>query len=275
MVRDVLAIVEDGERGAAFLKAAADLAAGRGAFLEVAALTPAPMAAPALAPLGALYIPEAVLIGDAAANVQKVRDILGAAGCEHDVTGFHNDAAWLAGEVSRSRQIADLIVIGTDDGWTIPWLRTRLIETMIRSAGTPVLILPTGQTLRPVRRAVLGWKPSPEATRAIHHLVRLAEPGALIDVVTVGVTPEDCGKETDTHAGVKRHLARHGFDAQGRWIVNDEQIEAETLTLCAQEVDADLLVVGGFAHSRIRDIIMGGVTRDLVRRTDLPVLIVG
>jgi nucleotide-binding universal stress UspA family protein len=274
MIKDILAIVEDAESAAGFLGSVGRFAREHGAYLEVAALTPAPMVSPDVAPFGSLYVP-AVVIGSDAANIQAVRAHLTETGCQFDVLGFHDDIAWLAGDVGRSRQIADLIVVGTEDSWTTPWLRVRVLQTLIRSAGTPIMILPTGQPLPQIRRAVLGWKPSPEANRAVHDLVQLAEPGATIDVVTVGVTVRDCEKERDTHEEVKRHLRRHGLSAEGHWIVNGEQIEAETLTLYAQEIKADVIAIGGFSHSRVRQIFLGSVTQDLVRRADLPILISG
>ena len=275
MIRSILAVVEDGDVAAPLLMAASAMAKAHGAFLEVAALTPAPMASPEVAPFGPLYLPEAVLMGDDAANIARVRHHLENTGCRYDVIGFHNDAAWLAGDVRRSRQIADIILIGTEDCWQTSWLRMRVIETLIQSAGTPLLILPVGGVLGPIRRAVLGWKPSPEANRALHDLVELAEPGAIIDVVTVGKTLHECEKTSEGHAEVKRHLERHGLKAEGRWIVNDEKIEAETLTSYAREISADLLVVGGFSHSRLREVILGGVTRDFAHHSELPVLIAG
>lgn len=273
MIKDILAIVEDATAGASFLKSVGRFAKEQGAFLEVAALTPAAMASPAVAPFGALYIPEVVLMGSDATNVSEVRMHLAETGCEFDVLSFHNDVAWLAGDIRRSRQIADLIVIGTADSWSTSWLRTRVLQTLIRSAGTPIMILPTNMAVPAIRRAVLGWQPSPEANRAVHDLVQLAEPGATIDVVTVGTQLSECEEERDSHAEVKRHLGRHGFVANGHWIVNDEQIEAETLTRYAQDTTADVLAIGGFAHSRVRQIMLGSVTKDLVSRADLPILI--
>lgn len=273
MLKDILAVVEEADAGAEFLKVVGELALAQGAHLEVAVLTPAPMASSGMAPFGSLYVPDVVLLGSDAANIEKVRAQLEKTGCDFDVIGFHDDVAWLAGDLRRSRQVADLIIIGTKDGWPTRWLRTQVLETLIRSAGTPILILPSGCTLPPIRRAVLGWKASPEANRAVHDLIQLAEDGAAIDVVTVGMTAADCEKERDTHAEVKRHLERHGFAAESHWIVDEVKIEAESLTNFALEKGADILAVGGFAHSRVRQIILGGVTHDLVRRADLPILI--
>lgn len=275
MIKDMLAVVDDGDRAQGFLKAVVEIAAAREATLEVAALTPAPMASAAAAPFGTLYVPEWVQMGDDAANVERVRGHLAAAGSSADVFGLHDDVGWLAGDLRRRRQVADVIVMGASETWATPWLRRRVAETLVRGGGTPLLILPPDGTLKPIRRAVLGWKSGPEATRALHALKSLAEPGATIDVVTVGMTLQGLEGEAEPHAKVKRHLLRHGFDAKGHWIVNDEKIEAETLTLYAQETEADLIAIGGFAHSRIREIILGGVTRDFIHHTDVPLLIVG
>lgn len=247
----------------------------RNAHLEVAVLTPAPMTSPDLAPFGALYVPEVVLMGDDAANIAKVQEALKGFDGPRDVFGFHDNVAWLAGDLRRSRQVADLIVMGAVETWATPWLRRRVAQTLIRASGTPLLILPCNAEIKRVHRAILGWTPSPEATRATRAFTLLAEPEAAIDVVTVGDTLYRCEREHDAHAEVKRHLSRHGFKAEGHWIVNAEKTPAETLKLYAKEEKADLLVIGGFAHSRVRDIVLGGVTRDFVEENTVPVLIVG
>lgn len=275
MIKSILAVVDNGDIAAPFLRAAATFAEVREATLEVAVLTPAPMTSPALAPFGALYIPEVVLMGDDAANVAKVRECLKDFDGPREVFGFHDDVAWLAGDLRRSRQIADLIIVGEIEAWATPWLYRRVVRTLVQASGTPLLIVPKNKYVERVNRAVLGWKQSPEATRAMHAIMQLAVPGAVIDVVTVGDTLYSCEHEKRSHAEVKRHLERHGFKAEGHWIVNAERIEADTLTLYAKETKADMLAIGGFSHSRVRDIVLGGVTREFVERTDYPTLIVG
>lgn len=275
MVKNILAVTDNGEEGEPFLRSAARYAAATGAVLEVAVLTPASMASPALAPLAGLYVPDVVLIGDDSANVAAVREILADAGDVGTVSGFHDNVAWLAGDVERSRQIADLILVGDEATWRSARLRRRVLETLIRTSGTPILIVPAAMAVPTPNRAVLGWKPGPEATRALHALIRLALPAATVDVVTVGMTLSACEREADAHAEVKRHLVRHDLIGEGHWLVDDEHIEAQVLTEYAQKTGADLLAIGGSSHSRVRDIVLGSVTRDLVARTDLPTLIVG
>ncbi|MEG3166136.1 universal stress protein [Sphingomonas sp. PB2P19] len=274
MIKDILAVVDNGEAAASFLRAAAAFAEANDATLQVAVLTPAPMTSPALAPFGTLYVPEVVLMGDDAANVLQVRHCLKGFAGPIEVFGFHDDVSWLAGDLKRSPHVADLIVIGAAETWATPWLRRRVARTLIRASGTPLLIVPKNAEIGRINRAILGWKPSAEATRAMHALAHLAVPGAAIDVVTVGDTLRECESGHDWHAQVKRHLTLHGFTVAGHWIVNDERSETDVLTLYAKETRADVIVIGGFAHSRVHDIILGGVTRDFVERSETPILIV-
>lgn len=275
MIKSILAIVDNGTASASFLRAVAAYAELHDATLEVAVLTPAPMASPAFAPFGALYVPEFVLMGEDAANVAAVQACLADADCHTKVFGFHDDVGWLAGDLRRSRQVADLMVIGASETWSTPWLRRRVVRTLVQASGTPLLLLPKNANIERINRAVLGWKPSAEATRAMHALIQFAVPEAAIDIVTVGDTLYECERDHDAHAEVKRHLERHDFKAEGHWIVNAQKTEADTLSLYAKKSRADLLAIGGFAHSRIRDIVLGGVTRDLVEHNDRPVLVVG
>ena len=272
MIRDIVAIVEDGEKAGALLDAVGGFARQTGAFLKLVVLTPAQKVSPAIAPLESLYVPDVVLLGDDAANVDAVRTRLAQTGCAFEIVGLYDDGSALARAASL-QQLGDLIVIGGRGDWPTAGLRTRVIETLLRSSGTPILLLPAGLPMPRMRHAVLGWTPSSPAFRALHDLVRLAEPGAAIDVVTIAPAPRTGDDAGDSHGEVERHLARHGFVAQGQWIIGDHQPDATTLERYARGVAADLLVVGGTTHSHLRNRILGGVTSDLIERADTAVLI--
>jgi nucleotide-binding universal stress UspA family protein len=271
MLKNILAIVETPDRAAPIIDAAAALAHAHDAHLEIAVLTPAPVISAALVPLGGIYIPEAEGERDSQNDVAAVERLAKGAPCPVNVFGFHDDVAWLTGDVRQSQQIADLIVIGTADAWSLPWLRRRVAETLILSSGTPLLILPPDRRVTRVRHAVLGWKPGPEAVRAVHDLVRLLEPQARVDIVVVS----EASKTADEQVGseVKRHLARHGFVPELHQVQDREHCEADALQQFAIEARADLLAIGGFGHSRIREVMLGGVTRDIIDDARIPVLL--
>ncbi|MCW3848187.1 universal stress protein [Sphingomonas sp. LB-2] len=270
MIKDILAIVDNAEQAAPFIHAAVAFAHSRGAHLEIAALTPGPYLAPELLPFGVAYVPDDALARDDRQKVDAVTALVANADCPVSVFGLHDDIAWLAGDMRRSRQIADLILIGPPESWQTPWLRRRVIETSILSSGTPTLVVPPAAALVPVRRAVLGWKASPEANRAVHDLVSFAEPGAHIDVVmAVDVNREHAAKDGEE---LRRHLVRHGFDVGLHILPTDGMSEGDVVHAFAMRSRAELLAVGGFGHSRIREIVLGGVTRCLIADAVVPVM---
>lgn len=271
MIKDVLAIVDNAEQAAPFVQAAVAFAQLHGAHLEIAALTSGPYLASELLPIGVAYVPDEVLARDDKQKVDAVTALVAGAECPVAVFGLHDDIAWLAGDVRRSRQIADIILIGSPEYWQTPWLRRRVIETSILASGTPTLIVPPEVSLAPVRRVVLGWKPSPEANRAVHDLVRFSEPRAHVDVVIA----EERRRESAGSDGeeVRRHLTRHGFDVALHVIPTDGMSEAEVIHSFAMRSHADLLAIGGFGHSRVHEIVFGGVTRALIADAAVPVML--
>lgn len=273
MIKDLFAVVDGSEKCRGFLEAAVALAEAGGAHLEVGVLTALPLAVPELAPFFELYLPDSALARDASQRAAEVRLALARARCPVSVIEFHDDMLWLAGDFRRSHQLADLLLVGPQSAWEIPWLRQRMIESMILSSGTPLVLLPEAGGLGRIRRAVIGWKPSREAVRAVHDIVALAEPGAQIDVVAIGYAPRADDGDPTRGAEVKRHLERHGFRVELHWLYDADADEAELLQRFTADAGADLLAIGGFAHSRVREILLGGVTRALVHRNRVPVLL--
>lgn len=268
MIRDILAIVDNAAAAVPFIGRMLSLAEQRAANVDIAALTPSPYLADALLPIGGMYLPDAVLAEDDRRKVDAIAALARGARTKVSVFGLRDDVAWLAGDVRRSRQLADLILIGDAEEWESGWLRRRVLETAILGAGTPVLILPAGKDLAPVRHAVLGWKPAPEANRAAHDLVAIAEDGATVDIVVVDQdVRHDAGDE------LCRHLRRHGLEPVLHRLETDGMHEADVIHGFALRNNADLLVAGGFGHSRFREVCFGGVTRYLIDHAQVPVML--
>lgn len=271
MIKTIHAIVEDAEKSEGFVQALRWTATSRQAHGTVHVLTPTPHLMSALAPLGGIYMPEFVLAAEADAETSHVRQLLQFAKPPLQVTGLQDDLAWLSGEVRRHLPVADIVMIGTAESWTVDRLRWRVVEGVVMTAGCPILLLPPGRSFDQVKHAVFGWKSSPEARRALHDLVAMASPGARIEVTAVGSEPETGETVQRELNEVVDYLKRLGFAASSRHL-HDEQV-AEALQVCALESGADLLAIGAFAHSRLREILFGGVTHDLVRDARVPVML--
>jgi len=271
MIKSIASVIDDANKGQDFVCALLEEAQAGDIFTYLTVLTTAPMVSPRIAPLGSLYIPENELRGEALDAVTCIRAAAGVGNEALLIKGLYGDVAWLAHDLRNDDDVSDLIVIGPAGVWGVPWLRRRAIETLLLSSGTPLLLLPFEVQLPRLQHITLGWKPSAQATRIAHAVVLLAEPGAKIDVVTVGPKPEQPAGGEQPRCGIADFFRRHGFAPECHWL--DETDTAETvLQDFALRSGADALAVGGFAHSRVREIVLGGVTHSLVDHCRLPVL---
>lgn len=181
----------------------------------------------------------------------------------------------LIATVARRAQATDLVVIGqADPDNPPPEVARTLVEDVLMIAGRPLLLIPYAGKFEFVGgNTLIGWTPTRESARAVHDVLSLLDPSAKVTVLTVELSrPPPDAKGLPT-AEIAEHLARHGLDVSAaRTVVTDGLSPADALLDYASDIGADLLVVGGYGHSRTREMIMGGVTRDLLRHMTLPVL---
>jgi nucleotide-binding universal stress UspA family protein len=176
--------------------------------------------------------------------------------------------------VIRRAHATDLIVVGQADPENpLPAVARTLVEDVLMTAGRPLLIIPyAGQFETIGTNALVGWTPTRESARAVHDALPVLAPAAKILVLTVESTRGGDVEVLPT-ADIAEHLARHKLDVSAaRTVVADRLSPADALLDYASDMQADLLIVGGYGHSRTREMVMGGVTRDLLRHMTLPVL---
>jgi nucleotide-binding universal stress UspA family protein len=181
----------------------------------------------------------------------------------------------LIATVARRAQATDLLIVGQADPDNPPPAVARsLVEDILMTAGRPLLIIPyAGQFPTIGTNTLIGWTSTRESARAVHDALPLLAPSAKVTVLTVETTRPDPNDDTLPTAQIAAHLARHGLAVSAaRTVVSDGLAPADALLDYASDIGADLLVVGGYGHSRTREMIMGGVTRDLLRHMTLPIL---
>ncbi len=166
----------------------------------------------------------------------------------------------------------DMTIVGQIDPERPPLGTRKFVpEALFLESGRPVLIVPCrGQIDNIGTKVVIGWDGSREAARAVNDAMPFLVKAESVTVVTLGHDGDASDAASTDPAGVVFHLAQHGIPATGfRRSLGKESV-ADALLGCA--ADADLLVVGGYAHSRLREWVAGGVTRDLLRQMTVPVL---
>jgi len=189
------------------------------------------------------------------------------------------------GAVAAKARKADIVVLGQPEpGQTAPSAHRHMVEDVLMTSGRPVLVVPFAGEFAGVGSNVLvGWSETPEAARAVHDAMDLAEKAATFTVLTVRYGPAPADRIELPGADMARHITRHGFAAKAAesvgeaalpssFIVRPSLTEADALLNQASDSGADLLVVGCYGHSRTREMVLGGVTRGLLDHMTLPVL---
>jgi nucleotide-binding universal stress UspA family protein len=145
-----------------------------------------------------------------------------------------------------------------------------MIESALFESGRPVMLVPYIQREGlALNRVLLCWDGSRTAARAIGDAMPLLERAKEVDVVIVA---EERKEEDMTGSHMAEHLARHGITATVKRLVKgDISIDSVVLSYAA-DTGADLIVMGGYGHSRFREFILGGMTRGILESMTVPVL---
>lgn len=144
---------------------------------------------------------------------------------------------------------------------------------LLLHSGRPVLVVPPDcAAALPPRRAMVAWKPNAEASRAVHDALPLLRAAEQVEVVVVDPNVDERDHGPEPGADIALHLARHGIRAGVETRPSMNFSVAYALLEQARRSEAELLVAGGYGHSRLRELVLGGVTRELLQSAHLPVL---
>jgi nucleotide-binding universal stress UspA family protein len=170
--------------------------------------------------------------------------------------------------VARHGRTADLVVLGQPDPEAGAPNATAVFEGALFSSGRPVLVVPHAGRFADVgRRPLIAWNGRREAARAVHDALPLLDGAERAIVLTVGAEGDE-----DPSAEILDHLGRHDLPASAAHETARDLDVADTLLNYAAESGADLLVMGAYGHSRLREFVLGGATRSILRQMTLPVL---
>jgi nucleotide-binding universal stress UspA family protein len=168
------------------------------------------------------------------------------------------------GNALRLGSLADLIVCGQPDP-LFPGF-----ESILMASRTPILVVPTQLTsFDPNGRAMVAWNGSFESANALRAATPLLKHAASVTLVTVGKEGKDDFPSTD---GLQ-YLSRHGLNAQ---LIEDREtgsLIADRLQVEATSMHASYMVLGAYSHSRTLEAVFGGVTRTMLKNTDIPILL--
>ena len=214
-----------------------------------------------------------IIAGEAARSRKNAQDLLAAFEAAAAKSGISSESVL---EKCRSFEAPDLLVeyarlrdltimAASDDRW--------YAEAVIFGSGKPTLILPNSPRSRPFEpgTVAVAWDFSRAAARAISDAIPLLEKAKQVRVVTV-LNEKHLDRKHSAEE-LSKNLSRHGIDivldridAKGRPI-------GEVLETYVASHAADLLVMGAYGHSRLRELVLGGATRSLLSKPPLPILL--
>lgn len=274
-IKDMLVLVDQTKSDSPTARVAVDLARRAGAHLTGVSLAIDPMV-PAMvtAPVPVEFAEHARIEALDAAK---------------EAAGTFATAARLAGIPSETRvievlmggapetflaqcRLTDLVVIGQDDPDKPEPLRDMILEAALMEGGAPLLVVP--YILRDplkLNRVMIAWDGSKTAARAVRAALPVLSLAGKVGVVMIGGALEQPG---EPGADVATWLARHGISVEIQHVPAPETSVADALLNHASDNGYDLIVMGGYGHSRMREFLFGGATRDILSTMTVPVIMV-
>jgi nucleotide-binding universal stress UspA family protein len=145
-------------------------------------------------------------------------------------------------------------------------------ETTLFESGRPMIMVPYIQKAPfKTNNVIICWDGSRTAARAVADAIPILSKSSRIEIVSV---TSERGKEDEIEgADIGQHLARHGLKVDVHRISRGNIDVADALLSHAADSSADLMVMGGYGHSRLREFVLGGVTRSIFQSMTLPVLL--
>lgn len=275
--KTVLVHVNQSRHSQERIKIAANIAMRESAHLVGAAATAVPLE---------LYLPGALGENNASlpvylefvreraksalAEFESIVQRMGAASVEQRIVDDEAGAG-----IALQARYSDLVVIGqTNPDESLPDVKNNFPEYVVMNSGRPVLIVPYAGRFDSVGgRVLVAWDASMEATRAVTAAIPLLKRANLVQVAVFN--PRIGGQRHGEQPGadIALYLARHGIEVEVTRQTTGADIGIGNALLShAADFGADLIVMGGYGHSRFREVLLGGVTDTILKSMTVPTL---
>lgn len=170
--------------------------------------------------------------------------------------------AYLADYLASEARCADLVLTGVGTGDFLDASRAVNTGELIMQTGRPVLIVPTSATTLKLDHVLVGWKDTREARHAASNALPLLKQAEQVSIVEIAAE-EDLAEARRHVIDVVSWLQRHHVKAEGSALLSNGD-DTNALYEIGQDKGADVVVAGAYGHSRLREWVLGGVTRDLL-----------
>ncbi|MFC6637757.1 universal stress protein [Sulfitobacter sp. JBTF-M27] len=273
-IQTVTTILTDADQVTTQLVAATGFARAMDAHLHVLIIVSG-MDQSGLMPSALEALPVGVGLEQNEAQVQEIEklvtDHLSKEDIRWNVETVTTPAASSTTEIVQHTRFSDLVIqqrLPQGEGHE----QTRILaETILFDADTPLLLLPAETSLiAPPSKIMISWDESAAALRATRQALPLLSDRAYVHVVLVD-PPKDAPDRSDPGGAFAQFLSRHGIKCEVSVCNRTDNSISATLERRAEELGCDMIVMGAYGHSRLRQAIFGGTTRDILMNAKAPV----
>ncbi|MBK8373825.1 MAG: universal stress protein [Sphingomonadales bacterium] len=222
-----------------------------------------------LDPSGGAYT-SAALLEDLQAKQEQLRSQL-----EEDLSNEDVSWDWIScdGDVAQMivscSALADLVVLSQSSGPKNEIIPLPIVNEVVLHAGCPVLVVPPGMnSISATGPVAIGWNASEQAARAIRQALPMLKLAGLVHLVVIG-------KDQDAfpHISASSYLSRHGVASELHLINPGVRDADDVLQQFVIDKGASALLMGDYGDSRLRETLLGGVTRNLVNHAKVPLIL--
>lgn len=174
-------------------------------------------------------------------------------------------------QIVKAARYHDVTVLagGADRAGRLP---EEALGGIILGSGRPVLLAPQTVSARPYKNIAVAWKDTAEAARAITAAMPVLEKAETLDVYRAYESGKTGDETADSGERIAQNIRQHGFRARSHTVTADHASEADAVLNTVRDSGADLLVMGAYGHSRIREFIFGGFTQRVLKGATVAVL---
>jgi nucleotide-binding universal stress UspA family protein len=271
--KDILLLLDLDTTSGAAMNVAIDLAAASEAHLTAIALAVDPVVTGfvvAPVPVDLIESARKNALDRAKASSDRFKTAANLAGLSHEVRVNEVLMGGIPQGFVASARMSDLVVIGQENPNRPEPLRDVLIETALYEGIAPVLIVPyIAKAPMQLKTVLVAWDGSRPAARAIRDALPFLADTAEITILMLGNATKLPG---EPGADLATWLARHGLTVSLKSLPGANVPVADAILNYAAENGFDIVVMGAYGHSWMREAIFGGTTRDILRTMTVPVL---
>jgi nucleotide-binding universal stress UspA family protein len=210
----------------------------------------------------------------------KAEQAAASAAFDKAIKGRHLSSEWrlvqgyVDSELAVSARYADLLVLGQADPEASGSTPADLPEAVVLATGRPALVVPhIGAAKPPGGNVLLCWNASRESARAASDAMPFLQAAQKVTVLAIDAHATGTGHGAEPGADAATWLARHGLKVTVQRDVAADSDVGNVILSRAADLDADLIVMGLYGHSRLRELVLGGASRTVLTSMTVPVLL--